>query len=438
PLWGDLCELARPVTKRTFELKTPSEIPRLVRRAFHEAMSPPRAPVFISMPVDILLSASEQNAITPPSSSPLGAADTAFLRKAAKTLVAARQPCIIVGNEVSLFRARKEAVTLAEVVGCPVYCEPLPTGVNFPNRHPHYAGVLPLDLHKASAKLRGFDVILVLGMQTRVPAKHDEPNLISDGSSVIQINVEPGLAGRTLPCFMSANADIAESLSRLRAEIQLIVDSGWVNAAKQRARVTIGEIANARQELEDQVVYPSPNSAIPLVWLLRLLDASRPRTSIVVNDLVSANADPLDILNLEGSSSYFGSNGGIAGHGMAAALGVQWATPESPVVCITSDSSTLYYPQVLWTASHYGLHVKFVVVNTMGRNTFNLRLAQIPLSDGRMILDNPAISLPEMARSMRVQGATVTTMNSLEPALHKMFETPGPFLLDVHVGESAS
>ena len=128
PLWGDLCELAKPVSKWTCELRTASEIPRLVRRAFHEANSPPKGPVFMSLPINILLEPTSERIIKPPQSSPLGAADQGFIRKAAKSLVSAQRPCIIVGNEVSMYRARKEVVILSEVLGCPVFCEPMPTG----------------------------------------------------------------------------------------------------------------------------------------------------------------------------------------------------------------------------------------------------------------------------------------------------------------------
>jgi len=433
PLWGDLCELARPVTKWTCELHAVQEIPRLVRRAFHEALSPPRGPVFLSLPINLLLKPTSDKTIKPPQSSPLGAADTSFLKKAAKALASATRPCMIVGNEVSAYRARREAVTLAEVVGCPVFCEPMPIGVNFPNRHPQFGGVLPLNLYTASEKLQPYDVILVIGMHTRIPSKPTEPPLLPPSAYIIQLNVEPGLAGRTLPCDLVANADIAETLSRVRAEIQLVVESGWVSTSKTRQHQAISDIFLRRQEQDDAAGVPSGLAPISLNWLLRLLDSLRPQNSLICSDLVCESAHPYEILNLENSSSYFGSNGGIAGHAPAAALGVQWASPESVVICVTSDESVLYYPQAFWTASHYGLAVKFVVVNSLGQANFNVRLSPLVKSEARIVLDNPTIAFDQLASSMGVAGGTVSSMGQLEAALKVMFETPGPFVLDVRV-----
>lgn len=435
PLGGNLCEIARPFCKWVCELKTAAEIPRLVRRAFHEALSPPKGPVMLSLPHNILLKPSAGKPITPPQASPLGAADSNFLKRAAKALVAAERPCVIFGNEVSHFKARKEAVSLVEVLGCPAFMEPIPTGIAFPNRHPQFAGVLPIDLTQASKRLEEYDVVLVLGMQTRLAAKVHEPPMISPSASVIQINMEPGLAGRTLPCQMSACADIAESLSRIRAEIQMVANNTWLEVARKRAEVTIAEVSKQKQDFEESISFPGQSAPISLIWLMRLMDALRPGKSVIVNDLINDRCDPVQVLSLESSSSYFSMNSGVPGYGLGASLGIQWASPDHTVVCLTSDQSALYYPQALWSASHYGLHTKYVIVNNLGRSTYNLQLLTTPGSPQRIQLDNPPIAFAELASSMRVPSAQISIMAELEPALQHMFETPGPYLLDVHVSD---
>jgi acetolactate synthase-1/2/3 large subunit len=253
---------------------------------------------------------------------------------------------------------------------------------------------------------------------------------------VIQLNVEPGLAGRTLQCDLTTNADIAESLSRLRAEIQMLVDSKWVANVKSRGEATINQISHRRQVIDETISYPGPNSPIPLVWLLRLLDAVRPQKSLLVCDVYSDYGNPLEILNLEGSSAFFSSNAGVSGYAPSAALGVQWSAPDSSVVCLTTDESLLAYPQALWSASRYGLHVKFVVVNILGRSGFSLQLAPISNNPNFVLADNPDVSLTELAHSMRIPGLRISTIIQIENALQQMFETPGPYILDVLVEDS--
>jgi len=420
PLGGDLLALARPVAKWSCELRAVSQITRIVRRAFHEALSPPKGPVIISAPIDLLGKLATGQTVSPPQSSPLGAADQNFCRKAAKALASSKRPCIVVGNEVSLFRARKEVVALTEVLGCPTYSEPLPTGVNFPNRHPQFAGVLPLEIEKASDMLDPYDVILVLGMHTRLASRAGEPPLFPPAAVIIQLNVEGDLAGRTLPCDLTATADIAESLARLRAEIQLVVDSNWVSGVKQRTTQTITAIGKRRQVLEETIPFPKPDAPVPMIWLLRLLDAVRPPQSMVVSDVVCDYANPYEILGLEGSSSYFSTNSGVSGYAVSAALGVQWASQEGGVICLTSDESFLCAPQALWSAAHYMLQVKFIVVNSLGRANFSMRLLN-PGGASRMLLDNPSIDVPALAGSMRVPSTSVSTIQALEHARRVCF-----------------
>jgi len=433
PLSGDLMALVRPLAKWSCELRAPSQLTRNLRRAFQEALSPPKGPVFISSPIDLLTKLATGQTVPPPQTTPLGAADMNFCKKAAKALVGAKRPCIVVGNEVSMYRARREAVSLAEVLGCPAYCEPLPTGVNFPNRHPQFAGVLPLEIDKASELLESYDAILLLGVQTRLAARSNEAPLLPSTAFVIQINTESGLTGRTLSCDLAANADIGETLSRLRAEVQLVVDASWVSTTKTRAEATISVIKKRRQVLEETIPFPSSKAQIAMVWLLRLLDAVRPVKSMVVSDVVCDYANPYEILSLEGSSAYFSSNAGVGGYALCAALGVQWASSDGVVICLTSDGSALYAPQAFWTAAHYNLPVKFIVVNNLGRANFTLHLVPELNSSNRVLLDNPAVAIPQLAHSMRVPSASVDTVSGLEKALQTMFETPGPFVLDVRI-----
>ena len=58
---------------------------------------------------------------------------------------------------------------------------------------------------------------------------------------------------------------------------------------------------------------------------------------------------------------YFGAGGGL-GFGLAAAVGVQLAQPDRPVVCVLGEGSAQYAIQALWTAVAYDVPVTFLVL----------------------------------------------------------------------------
>ncbi|MBX9694840.1 MAG: thiamine pyrophosphate-binding protein [Cyanobacteria bacterium] len=432
PLNLDQVSAAKPLCKWSSEARTAREICRLLRRAFHEALTPPKGPVVVSIPINLLLSSAKSEVVRPPLTSPLGPADENFIAKVVHNIVKAKNPCLIVGNEVAQYRARKDVVLLCEVMGCPVYVEPMPTGVNFPNRHPHFAGVLPLNTQEANDWLKDHDVTVALGVQTRLPNRTDGPALIPDSGVVIQINMDGHLAGRSLKSTMATQADISETLSRIRAEIQLAVDTEWINECKQRARRTVGVAAARRERLDGNLTFPDPDRPTSLFWLLKILDGARPEKSVVVSDIIHDNITPPEILGLESGSSFFSSNSGVGGYALSAGLGIQWSS-GLPVIALMGDESFLTYPQALWTAAHYKLNLKIVVANSRGKHRLNVLPSAPTRRLPRWPLSNPAISISRLADSMNIPAIHVPNYSDLESALSKLFADDGPGLLDVEI-----
>lgn len=426
----DNLALVSKLTKWSAEARSAVEVTRLLRRAFTEAMAPPKGPVLISLPMDLLYQYAQGEVINPPHASPLGPAAHNFLLKTARSLVGAKNACIIAGNEVSQFRARKETVTLAEVLGCPVYTEPMPTGVNFPNRHPQFGGVLHFSRPQIREKLKEHDLILALGMQTRLSADADKLALFNSKAAIIQVNVEPTLSGKSLPCIAAATADIAETLARLRAEIQLVADAKWLSVVKNRAQETIKQITGERMKLEEELTYPAAKDPVSLFWLLRTLDGARPTSSMIVNDVLSINSDPCMVMSLESSASYVASNACIDGYAVPAALGVQLSTPENPVIAITSDESLIQSLESLWSVVHYGLPLKIVVVSAGG--AARLMHPDMP-NNASFPFDSPPVDFVEAARSVHLKANRASNMGELESAVNQLFEESGPCLLEVKV-----
>jgi len=435
PLSGPLSEMAKSVCKWTCELRTGGEIARVIRRAFHEALTPPRGPTLIALPVNILPRLSAGHTIKPPQTAPLGSAETSFLRKAAKILVDAENPCVVVGNEVSQYRARKEAVALVEVLGCPAYGEPMPTGVNFPNRHPQYAGLLPVNLPQAHRLLQAHDVCLILGMQSRLPARAHEPPFIGNAAFVLQINVEAGLAGRSLPCHLVANADMVESLSRLRTEIQLLANPLWVTASKQRAAQTISRISEKKDSDERLFSLPKPADPISLDGLLRLLDKLRPETSSIVSDLNAYDFAVADALSFKSSASYFASNAGVGGWALGASLGVQLASPNHNVICLSASNSMAQALPGLASALDLKLPVKLLVVNA-GFETVGFQPLKLHPKPGDFKGTRSTMKISDFALASGMEAKSISLAGEVEAALKEMFASSHPYLLEASLAIS--
>jgi benzoylformate decarboxylase len=432
---SDQARLAEPFCKWVADAQKPDELPLLIRQAFHEAFMPPRGPAMVLVPDSLLTNTLERRLLLPPKVSPLGLAEPSVLKRTTQLLVSASCPAIIAGNEIVQFQARKETVALAEVLGCPVFSEQSPRGLLFPNFHPQFAGVLPPDRELASQMLSIYDVILMAGVQNRGPFDSRGQGPIPANAVVVQINCEPSLAGASQPCHFGGVANLTETLARLRVELQLLADNQWVIQSKARMRQTIEAISSHRQVLAERFTPPALDADIPVAWLLSYLDGVRPRPSSIVNDTGRYSDLPLILMKFDNSSEYFGGMGRMVGWGLPVASGVQFANPNHTVVCLTTEEALLSCPQSLYTAASYGLPLKTVVLNRNGYRPHAMaaELMDTVADDQPEIYERPAISFVELARAFAVPANAVSKVSSVAPLIREMFETAGPYLLDVQV-----
>jgi benzoylformate decarboxylase len=87
-----------------------------------------------------------------------------------------------------------------------------------------------------------------------------------------------------------------------------------------------------------------------------------PQDAIAVVEAPSSTLAVRNRLRLSRPGSwYFSASGGL-GFGISAAVGVQLAQPERPVVCVLGEGSAQYGITALWTAVAYKVPVTFLVL----------------------------------------------------------------------------
>jgi len=121
---------------------------------------------------------------------------------------------------------------------------------------------------------------------------------------------------------------------------------------------------------------------------------------------------------------------GTMGFGFPAAIGAQFAKPDSLVFLITGDGSFQMSIQELATTVQYNLPIKIVLMNNgvlgmvrqLQKMFYNERFNQIQLHA------NP--NFVKVAEAYGIKGLRVEKPEEVETALLKAVNTSGPFLLD--------
>ncbi|SUZ57033.1 uncharacterized protein METZ01_LOCUS9887, partial [marine metagenome] len=278
----DLAELVRPVTKWAVELDLPDQIPSVLRRAFNEANSHPKGPVYVGFTANALEGMADMNIV--PSSkvhddvipSPAG------IREASKLLTQAKNPALMVGDRVSDDKALNEAVAIADLLGMAVF-QSRGAEVSFPTSHPQYQGIHSLRSQESRESLREFDVILAVGMDT-----FDElfywGDVILDGSQkLIHIDPIPGRVGRSEPTDIGIISNCKTALAELISQVSEAVDQNLVETRKTQV---ISDTSSQRTAYEDSVREKWNSIPISPARMMSELAKFIPKNSIVVDDSI--------------------------------------------------------------------------------------------------------------------------------------------------------
>jgi benzoylformate decarboxylase len=157
-----------------------------------------------------------------------------------------------------------------------------------------------------------------------------------------------------------------------------------------------------------------------------------PDDGIVVLESPSSTIAVRHRLRLTRPGSYFFGAGGGLGFGLAAAIGVQLAQPERPVVCVLGEGSAQYAIQGFWTAAAYGVPVKFLVLRNEEYSILKW-FASLESVTGAPGLDLPALDVGAVASGYGVPAAAAGSRDELHAALGATLAAEGPALVEVRV-----
>src|ERR671928_9907 len=134
-----------------------------------------------------------------------------------------------------------------------------------------------------------------------------------------------------------------------------------------------------------------------------------PEDGIVVLESPSATLAVRNRLRISTPGSFFFGAGGGLGFGLAAAVGVQLAQPDRPVVCVIGEGSVQYAVSALYSAAAYDVPVTILVLRNSEYSILKW-FATFEQVDGAPGLDLPDLNTPEIAAgygiaSRRVEGS---------------------------------
>jgi benzoylformate decarboxylase len=157
-----------------------------------------------------------------------------------------------------------------------------------------------------------------------------------------------------------------------------------------------------------------------------------PQDGIIVLESPSSTLALRNQLRISKPGSYYFGAGGGLGFGLSAAIGVQLAQPDRPVVCVLGEGSAQYAITGFWTAAAYDVPVTFLVLRNEEYSILKW-FADIEEVSGAPGLDLPALEVAKVAESYGVSSKTVSGRDELHAALKGAIGSGKPELVEVPV-----
>jgi benzoylformate decarboxylase len=407
----------QPYVKWAHEPPRAQDVPQAIARAIHHASLPPRGPAFVSIPMDDWDGEADEDAYK----SALARAvrgrampDPVALQDLAGKLADARTPVFIAGPDIDASGAWDAAVALAEKQRLPVWATPAPGGgrLGFPEGHANFLGILPPAIGPAAETLSGHDLVLVVGSSVFPYYPYIPGPLLPHGATLVQITSDPSEAARA-PVGTAIVGDVALALERL---LELL---GPSDREGPSPRALAQEPAAS-----DPISGSEAMSSLAEVW---------PEDAIAVVETPSSTVALRNRLRLSRPGSYYFSASGGLGFGIAAAVGVQLARPERPVVCVLGEGSAQYGITALWTAATYRVPVTFLVLRNEEYAILKW-FAQLEQAGGIPGLDLKGLDVASVAEAYGVPSQEAYGREDLTEALRGAIAVDsGPRLVQVTV-----
>ncbi len=435
-------QVLQPLTKYSWMARGPSMIAETTRHAFKSAWTPPHGPAYLTWHSDYtdektrteIIQQSHYDTRMRVRPNPVE------IERAAKMLLDAKMPVLIVGDEIYKAKAVAKVVQLAEMLGMPV-TQMRQMWVNFPEAHPLWVGNAPAGTLASITWPKNYDLAINIG--NKMQHNGIQP-IVARNVKFIDMRIDYQNMGKVMTTDVPLVGDVALGLDDLIAALEHLMNAKSREAAAQRTIEVKKYTDRARLIFTGIVNNPEWNNA-PLIadrvtWeVAQFAD----KDAIVVHEAGSVAMHSFNF-NPVGGRELFFYYGGHLGSGVGTSAGVKLARPNQQVICLVGDGSFLFGPHALWNMARLELPVITIVYNNHAYGGPHTRaIANVP--SGRMVetgqfvasyLGNPDMNMAHIAQGFGVKAEVVSNALELKQALAraKLATLDGkPYLIDVQV-----
>jgi acetolactate synthase-1/2/3 large subunit len=423
---ADIIGITTPITKYNYQVTSASEIPRLVKEAFHIATSGRPGPVLIDLPKDLQAEKAEMEfseQVQIGGYRPVTEPHPLQVKRAADLLLNAERPVVLAGGGVILSNASSELLTLVELLMAPVATTLMGKGC-IPENHPLALGCIGMHGSRVANRLvSDADVLFAVG--TRFSDRSTGTlNTFCPDAKIIHIDIDAAEIGKNVDIDIPIVGDAKKALTatyRVVTARATKKETKWFNRIKEVKEHYKDEVESTGEELKPPLLMEELRKLIPedsiattevgqnQMWASLYFKVYKPRTFI--------------------------SSGGLGtmGFGFPAAIGAKVACPGKFVVDIAGDGSFIMTGQDLATTVVEDIPVTVIVLNN---STLGMVAQWQRLFFGRRYISVDLAGIPDFVKwadAFGARGVRVSSVSEFRKAVKEAVKADVTTVIDVPI-----
>ncbi|MBI4831108.1 MAG: hypothetical protein HY801_06050 [Candidatus Lindowbacteria bacterium] len=428
----DHVDLLKPITKWAKRVHETRRIPEYIGAAFRHATAGRPGPVFLEIPLDMLIMSENEESVFFPVDSRAKAkihGDDVLVAHAVEMLKASQRPVIMAGSGIWWDDAGAVIAKLSRMLQAPVYVNGMARGC-ISAKH-------PLSFSQTRGKaLSEADTIVLAGAELDFRLAYGSSSLFNPSAKIIQINIEPTEIGRNRPVDIGI-------IGNTRAVFEEICYSVGRPTLGPERETWLSELRKAEEIEQGSIRAFLESDAVPIhpARLCHEIDKFLNDEAIVIGDggdIVSLGAR---IIRPRGPGQWldpgpFGCLGMGAPFGLAARL----AKPDKQLLLLYGDGSFGFNGMEMDTAVRCNLPMVVVIGNDGGWGQMRSGTESMGLSEqaASVAVDLGFTHYEKMVEAFGGIGFYVEEPSEIRPALERAFENGRPACINVKIDPHAT
>jgi acetolactate synthase-1/2/3 large subunit len=420
----DITGITLPITKHNYLVWNVTDLPRVIKEAFHIASTGRPGPVLIDIPKDVFVAEAPfryPETIDLPGYKPTMVGNARQIRQAISVIKEAKRPMILAGHGVVVSQAYDELKQFAEKTQVPVMVTLHGIG-GFPCSHPLYFGMVGMHGHAhTNLAIHEADLLIAAGMRfdDRVTGRLAT---FAPHARIVHIDIDPAEISKNVKCTVPIVGDLKNVLAAMNQEMPECEHREWID-----------KIEGWRADRHEPPGALDDSTGIPASMPIKEIYRRTREPAVIVSDVGQHQMWAAQAFAYDEPGTFISSGGlGTMGFCTPAAMGAKVGRPEATVWAIVGDGGFQMTIQELATLIESNIAIKIAIINNgyLGM----VRQWQDLFYDKNYVatqLYQP--DFVKIAEGYGIPARHVTKQRDVGPAIDWALATSGPTLINFEV-----